>query len=137
MDRRDGGNGRQLLARSIGLVFCAAVPMIALFAIAGEPLLGFVFGPNFTTGAKVLPPLAIAMTLLATAFLCLQLLIAHHNYGFLPMLAASAILQPIVIALAAPDLERTALGITALNLLITMFLGFAALQPARCRSAKN
>lgn len=134
-DRRDGGSGRHLLFCSIGLVFCTAVPMICLFAIAGGPLLGFVFGPHFTAGADVLPVLAFAMTLLAIAYLCLQMMIAHHNYSFLPLLAASAILQPVVIVLAAPNLQHVVWGIAALYLAITMFLGVAALEPSRRRSA--
>jgi O-antigen/teichoic acid export membrane protein len=137
MDRRDGGNGRRLLVRSIGLLLCATVPMITLFTISGRPLLTFVFGPNFAAGADVLPPLAIAMTLLGTAYLCLQLLIAHHNFSFLPVLAAAAVLQPVVIALAAPDLQHIALALTALNLPITVFLGIAAMQPRGWSAAKN
>lgn len=136
-DRGLGGNGRWLLLRGIGLVSCAAVPMIVLFAMAGGPLLGLVFGSNFMAGAKALPPLAIAMTLLATSYLCLQLLIAHDNYRFLPFLAAAATLQPIVILLAAPDLQHISLGIAALNLAITTCLVLAVLQPQRRLSAGN
>jgi O-antigen/teichoic acid export membrane protein len=136
-DRRAGGNGRKLLVRSTGLVFSAAIPIISLFSVAAEPLLDFVFGPNFAEGAKVLPLLAVAMTLLATSYLCLQLLIAHHNYSSLPFLAAAAILQPVVIVLAAPDLQHIALGIIAINLATTMFLGAAALQsPGRLSARK-
>jgi hypothetical protein len=111
--------------------------MITLFTISGRPLLTFVFGPNFAAGADVLPSLAIAMTLLGTTYLCLQLLIAHHNFSFLPVLAAATVLQPVLITLAAPDLQHIALALTALNLPITVFLGIAAMQPRAWSAAKN
>ena len=69
------------------LIGVASVPMVLMYAVAGEPLLEIVFGEDLTGAAGALPWLALAMTLLACAYLSVQYLLAMGRSSFLGCLA--------------------------------------------------
>ena len=60
--------------------------MLLMYAVAAEPLLGAVFGEELTDAADALPWLALAMTLLACAYVCVQYLLALDEWRFLLVL---------------------------------------------------
>ena len=72
----EGIDPRPVLMRTLTLIALAALPMVALYAVAAEPLLRTVFGPDLTGAADALPWLGLAMALLACAYLSVQYLLA-------------------------------------------------------------
>ena len=50
-----GEDARPILARTLGLIAAIAVPMVLVYAVAAEPLLSLVFGPDLTGAAGALP----------------------------------------------------------------------------------
>ena len=62
---RLGEDARPILLRTLGLIAAAAVPMVLIYAVAGEPLLKTVFGEDLTAASDALPFLGLAMALLA------------------------------------------------------------------------
>ena len=103
-----------LLGQAIAVVLLVAVPVVVLYALAGEPLLSFVFGDELALGSDALPLLAGAMALLACGYLAVQLLLAHNRHGFLVVLGVAAVAEPVVVAVAAPDLVAVAGGLAVL-----------------------
>ena len=122
-----------LLGRAIAVVLAVALPALFVYAAAGEPLLGAVFGDDLALGAEALPVLAIAMTLLACAYLAVQMLLAHGRHRFLALLAVAAAIQPVALALAAPELTSIATAQVALAAAAAAALVAAALRSARAR----
>jgi O-antigen/teichoic acid export membrane protein len=47
-------DARPVLQRTLGLIAVLAVPMVLLYAVAGEPLLQIVFGDDLTEAATAL-----------------------------------------------------------------------------------
>ena len=66
---RGGEDARPILLRTLALIAAVAVPMVLIYAVAAEPLLGAVFGDDLTGAAGALPWLGLAMALLACAYL--------------------------------------------------------------------
>ncbi len=50
-----GVDARPVLVRTLGLIAVLGVPMVLLYAVAGEPLLRIVFGDDLTDAASALP----------------------------------------------------------------------------------
>jgi glycosyltransferase involved in cell wall biosynthesis/O-antigen/teichoic acid export membrane protein len=130
---RMGDDARPILARTLGLIVFAAAPMILIYAVAAEPLLRAVFGPDLTLASGALPWLALAMTLLACAYLSVQYLLALHRARFIWALGVAALIEPIMVASVAPELTTVALVLLALQATlasIVLVLGFRSRRPA-------
>jgi O-antigen/teichoic acid export membrane protein len=124
-----GEDARSVLLRTLGIVVAAAVPMIALYAVAGRKLLEVVFGPDLGVAHAALPLLGIAMSLLACVYLVVQFLLGMHRWRFLPLLAAASAVEPAILSTMGSDLNAIALSIAGLELVL-----FAALLTLALRS---
>jgi O-antigen/teichoic acid export membrane protein len=132
---RTGEDPRLVLARVLLVIAAAAAPMVAIFAVAGEPLLRAVFGDDLTLAAAALPWLGLAMALLAGSFLCVQYLLALHRAAFLAPLALAALLEPLAVQIAAPDLETVAYALLAVQSALAAALGLLAYRAVEARGA--
>jgi glycosyltransferase involved in cell wall biosynthesis/O-antigen/teichoic acid export membrane protein len=123
---KQGRDARPILVRTLALIAVIALPMLLLYAVAAEPLLGAVFGEDLTDAAPALPWLALAMTLLACAYMCVQYLLALDEWRFLPVLAAAALAEPVLLLGIGGQLTEIALGLLALQLvLLTAVVGIS------------
>jgi O-antigen/teichoic acid export membrane protein len=104
-----------VLASTLGLIALVAVPMILIYALGGDQLMKAAFGHKFQGGAAPLPWLGVALSMLACTYLAVQYHLALHRWRFIAVLAAAAIVQPIVVVALGPELVSIALGLTFVN----------------------
>lgn len=138
--RAGDGGSRALLGRALAVVAAPAAAMIALYAAAGERLLAAVFGQSLAGAADALPVLAVGTSLLACAYLAIQLLLAEGRHRFLVPLGLAAALQPAAVALAAPRMYDVALALALVALatataLVALALRTGAASPAAAAGA--
>ena len=112
----EGVDTRPVLVRTLTLIAIAALPMVAIYTIAAEPLLRTVFGPDLTGAADALPWLGLAMALLACAYLAVQYLLALRRSSFIWLLAVAAVLEIVLLALVGADVVDVALVLFGLQL---------------------
>lgn len=117
-----GGDARHLLARTTGLLAIVAAPVLALFYLIPGPVLELVFGDKATLAEAALPWLAAAMTFLALAYLAMQYLLALGRRYLLVLLAAAAVLVPVVVAVRDSSLETVAAGLLVLDFVLAASL---------------
>ena len=108
---KTGIDARPILLRTVGLVGAAAVPMVLIYAFAGEPLLAAVFGDELTQASDALPWLGLAMTLLACAYLSVQYLLAMGRASFIWVLALCLIVETALLIAIGADLRSVALAL--------------------------
>lgn len=130
-----GRDGRPLLWQALALVGAAAATAVALYALAGDPLLRIVFGAELALAADSLPVLTAAMGLLACAYVAIQLLLACGRRGFIAPLALAAAAQAPLVALAAPDLDAVAFALAGLGLTLAAVLVALAHRAAQPESS--
>jgi glycosyltransferase involved in cell wall biosynthesis/O-antigen/teichoic acid export membrane protein len=112
----EGIDPRPVLMRTLTLIALAALPMVALYAVAAEPLLRTVFGPDLTGAADALPWLGLAMALLACAYLSVQYLLALGRSSFIWVLAVAAALEIGLLAFVGANLTEVAIMLFGLQL---------------------
>ncbi|MDX6724185.1 MAG: hypothetical protein QOD73_2589, partial [Solirubrobacteraceae bacterium] len=95
-----GLDPRAVLLRALVILAAVAAPALLLFAAAPELLMRLAFGPDLTQASGALLLLGSAMTLLAVAYLTVQYMLALHQMHFLWVLAAIALAEPVILALA-------------------------------------
>jgi O-antigen/teichoic acid export membrane protein len=113
---KKGDDARPILARTLALIAACCVPMVLIYSLAAEPLLGAVFGDDLTEAAGALPWLGLAMGLLASSYLAVQYLLALGRSRFLLVLACAVILEVTLLASIGADLEGIALALFLLQL---------------------
>jgi O-antigen/teichoic acid export membrane protein len=113
---RSGEDPRPILLRTLGLIAAAAVPMVLIYAAAGEPLLRAVFGDDLTEASGALPWLGLAMALLACVYLCVQFLLAMGHRRFTAVLGVAAVAEVLVLLAVGADLTGIALALFAIQL---------------------
>jgi O-antigen/teichoic acid export membrane protein len=131
---RGGEDPRSILLATLGLIAAAAVPMVLIYAAAGEPLLGAVFGDDLTEASGALPWLGLAMALLACVYLSVQYLLAMGHRRFVAVLGVAAAAEVLVLLAVAPDLTGIALGLAGLQLACAacvLTLSFKTRAPVR------
>jgi O-antigen/teichoic acid export membrane protein len=101
-----GADARPVLLRALAVVAAVAVPALAVFALAPELVLRLGFGAEYTSGARALALLALAMSMLGFAYLAVQFLLAVGWSRFLLPLAAVAAAEPLL--LLAWDIDSIA-----------------------------
>ena len=111
-----GVDARRVLSRTIALIAALAVPMVLVYAVAGEPLLRIVFGDDLAEASGALPLLGLAMSLLACTYLAVQYLLGLHRARFIWALAVAAVAEVVLLASIGANLERVALALFALQL---------------------
>ncbi|HEU0018903.1 MAG TPA: glycosyltransferase [Thermoleophilaceae bacterium] len=112
----EGIDPRPVLMRTLTLIALAALPMVALYAVAAEPLLRTVFGPDLTGAADALPWLGLAMALLACAYLSVQYLLALGRSSFIWVLAVAAALEIGLLAFVGANVTEVAIVLFGLQL---------------------
>jgi hypothetical protein len=93
-----------------------------------------VFGPAYASGAGALPVLAIAMTLLACAYLSVQYLLALERANFLWALAVAAVAEPLLLQGLGSELTAVAVGLLVVQALlaaVVLSLGFRSAASPR------
>jgi glycosyltransferase involved in cell wall biosynthesis/O-antigen/teichoic acid export membrane protein len=135
---RMGVDARPVLVRTLALVGFVALPAALLYVVAARPVLIAVFGHAYAAGAGALPVLAIAMSLLACAYLSVQYLLALERANFLWALAVAAIAEPLVLQAIGSRLTAVAVGLLVVQALlatIVLSLGFRSAASARASGA--
>jgi O-antigen/teichoic acid export membrane protein len=113
-----GLDARPVLAQTLALVAVVAVPMVLVYAVAGEQVLSAAFGSDLTAAAGALPLLGVAMSLLACAYLAVQYLLALRRAGFVPLLGLAAVVELGVLMLVGSALVDVALVMVCLQLVL-------------------
>jgi O-antigen/teichoic acid export membrane protein len=135
---RSGEDARSILLRTLGLIGAAGVPMVVLYAVAGEPLLRVVFGDDLTEASGALPWLGLAMTLLACAYLGVQYLLAIGRRRFIAVLGVAAAAEVVLLIAVGADLTGIALVLFGLQLvcaLSVLTLSFGTHSPREATRA--
>jgi O-antigen/teichoic acid export membrane protein len=112
-----GLDARPILMRTLGLIAVAAVPMVLIYAVAGKPLLGAVFGDDLTGASGALPWLGLAMSLLACAYLSVQLLLAMGRATFIWVLGVAIVVEVVALIVIGADLTAVAIALFAVQVL--------------------
>jgi O-antigen/teichoic acid export membrane protein len=131
---RMGVDARPVLVRTLALVAAVSVPAALLYVVAARPVLVGVFGDAYAEGAGALPLLAIAMSLLACAYLSVQYLLALERANFLWALAVAAVAEPLVLQGIGSQLTAVAVGLLAVQAflaLVILSLGFRSAASPR------
>lgn len=109
-----GESATGVLARTLGIIAAIAVPMVLVYAVAGEPILRIAF--KLDGASDALPWLGLAMSLLALTYLAVQYQLALHRAAFIVALVLAAAAQPAaMIAIGSEELTAIALGLLGLN----------------------
>jgi O-antigen/teichoic acid export membrane protein len=135
---RMGVDARPVLVRTLALVGLVSAPAALLYVVAARPVLVAVFGKAYAGGAGALPVLAIAMSLLACAYLSVQYLLALERANFLWALAVAAVAEPLVLQAIGSRLTAVAVGLLAVQTflaLAVLSLGFRSAASPRASGA--
>jgi O-antigen/teichoic acid export membrane protein len=135
---RMGVDARPVLIRTLALVAFVAAPAALLYVVAARPVLIAVFGKAYASGAGALPVLALAMSLLACAYLSVQYLLALERANFLWALAVAAVAEPLVLQAIGSRLTAVAVGLLAVQAflaLAVLSLGFRSAASPRASGA--
>ena len=128
---RGGEDARPILLRTLALIAAVAVPMVLVYAVAAEPLLGAVFGDDLTEAAGALPWLGLAMALLASAYLSVQYLLAIGRISFIAVLGVAAAAEVLLLIAVGANLAQIALVLFGLQLVCaTSMLALSLRRPA-------
>jgi O-antigen/teichoic acid export membrane protein len=112
---KTGMDARPILLRTLGLIAAAGVPMVLIYAFAGKPLLGAVFGDDLTEASGALPWLGLAMTLLACAYLSVQYLLAMGRASFIWALGVALAVEVAALIVIGAELTAVAMVLFAVQ----------------------
>lgn len=119
---RAGRDARPVLWKTLALVGGVSLPMVLIYAVAGEWVLASVFGEKYTAAAGALPLLALAMSLLACAYLGVQYLLALGRSGFVLVLVLAILAELAMLIAVGSSLVAVASVLVALQLVLTPLL---------------
>jgi glycosyltransferase involved in cell wall biosynthesis/O-antigen/teichoic acid export membrane protein len=125
-----GEDARPVLMRTLALVALVAVPMVAVYAVAGHQLLAAVFGEDLTAASSALPLLGLAMSLLAWGYLSVQYLLALGRASFVLLLALAAVVEPPLLIAVGAQLTDVAAVIAGLQLVLAPAVFLVVLRNA-------
>jgi O-antigen/teichoic acid export membrane protein len=136
----EGEDTRPVLLRALGIVLVCAVPVMAIFALGGRPLLRAAFGSDRLLAVDALVPLGVAFMLLATTYLAIQYLLALRRTSFLLPLGAIALAEPVLLLTVAPKTPSgfagVVLAVQATAAAAGLALAFARRGAERERAAR-
>jgi glycosyltransferase involved in cell wall biosynthesis/O-antigen/teichoic acid export membrane protein len=110
-----GQDARPVMLRTLALVALVALPMIAIYAVVGHQVLAAVFGNDLTEASDALPLLAVAMSLLAWAYLSVQYLLALGQVSFMVLLALAPPVELALLTAVGAHLTAVATALVALQ----------------------
>jgi O-antigen/teichoic acid export membrane protein len=117
-----GRDARPVLWKTLGLIGSVSLPMVLVYAVAGEWVLASVFGEKYSSAASVLPLLALAMSLLACAYLGVQYLLALGRSGFVLVLVLAMLAELAMLLAVGSSLVAVASVLVVLQLVLTPLL---------------
>jgi O-antigen/teichoic acid export membrane protein len=129
----EGLDGRTVLERAVGVLVATAVPIVLLYALAGRFLLEAVFGADLASAAGALSLLGLAMTLLAVTYLTVQFQLALRRRAFLLLLAAAAVIEPVLLSVVGPEFVQIALALVGVQLALVLGLLGVSLRSATAK----
>jgi hypothetical protein len=114
----------------IALVCALALPLTGLYAVAGVPLLRWLFAVHVSAAATgaALPLVCLAMTLLAVSYLIVQYLLALGRRSFAAPLLLAAGGESVAVLLAGRSFQHVALALVGVQALLLAALLLTALQ---------
>ena len=115
---RAGMDARPVLARSMALIAMVAVPMVAVYTVAGREVLAGAFGEDLTAASDALPLLGVAMSLLAWAYLSVQYLLALGRVSFVFLLGLAPPVEIALLVAVGAQLTSVAFVLVALQLVL-------------------
>ena len=104
-----------MLVRTLALIAIVALPMVAVYALAGRQVLAAAFGEDLTGAADALPLLAVAMSLLAWAYLSVQYLLALGRVSFVWLLVLAPPVELALLVAVGAQLTDVASVLVALQ----------------------
>jgi O-antigen/teichoic acid export membrane protein len=125
---KTGEDARPILLRTLALIGAMAVPMVLIYAVAGEPLLRAVFGPDLTDASDALPFLGLAMSSLACSYLSVQYLLAMGKASFLLVLGAGVVAEVGLLLLLGDDLTAIAVALMCIQVVCAAIILTMALR---------
>jgi O-antigen/teichoic acid export membrane protein len=128
-----GLDPRPVLVRALQIAGLIAAPALLIFAVAPRLVLSVAFGEDYTNAADALVVLGAAMGFLAVNYLTVQYLIALGRSGYVWVLAAVALAEPLV--LLAGDYSLLTFALLVLALQVAATIGLVALGLLRGREA--
>jgi O-antigen/teichoic acid export membrane protein len=111
-----------ILLRTLGIIGVVAVPMVAVYAVAAEPLLSAVFGSDLTDASEALPWIGLAMALLSGVYLAVQHLLALGRSLFLIALAIAAALEPLLLSGVSSQLTEVGYVLAGLQFALAIVM---------------
>ncbi len=123
--RAEGLDTRPVLARALGIIVVCAIPVLLIFAFASEPLIRIAFGAKRASAHAALLPLGAAFTVLACTYLAIQYMLALKRTGFLIVVAAVAIVEPVLLLESSrkpTQFAMVVLGVQALGAIVAFAL---------------
>jgi glycosyltransferase involved in cell wall biosynthesis/O-antigen/teichoic acid export membrane protein len=135
---RMGVDARPVLVRTLALVGMVSLPAVLLYIVGAEPLLTAIFGPSYASAAGALPWLAVAMSLLACAYLSVQYLLALERANFLWALGIAAVAEPLLLQSIGSRITAVAIGLLVVQLVLAaaiLSLGFRSAASPRASGA--
>jgi glycosyltransferase involved in cell wall biosynthesis/O-antigen/teichoic acid export membrane protein len=134
---RTGEDARPVLTRTMVLIAAVALPMVAVYAVAGRQVLAGAFGEDLTAASDALPLLAFAMSLLAWAYLSVQYLLALGRVSFVFLLGLAAPLELALLVIVGAQLTSVAATLVGLQLVLAPTVFALVLRSAaRARSLR-
>ena len=130
-----GGDPRGVLARALGIIALVAAPMLAVYAVAPGMVLELGFAVDVPAAEGALVVLGLAMTLLAIASLAVQYMLAIERYAFMYVLAAVALLEPLLLSNAGTSLLGMAGVVLGFQVLAACLMLTISLRTARATPA--
>jgi glycosyltransferase involved in cell wall biosynthesis/O-antigen/teichoic acid export membrane protein len=135
---RLGQDARPVLFRTMALIGMVALPMITVYALAGRQVLAAVFGDDLTAASEALPLLALAMSLLAWAYLSVQYLLALGRVNFVFLIGLAPPLELALLITVGAELTAVAFVLVALQLVLAPAIFALVLRSAaRARSLRT
>jgi glycosyltransferase involved in cell wall biosynthesis/O-antigen/teichoic acid export membrane protein len=116
-----GRDPRPILQRALIVVATLSAPLLVVFCLLPGTVLRLAFGSELAGAASQLPALAVAMALLAVGCLAVQYMLALGRLAFVGVLAAVAVVEPLVLSMAQ-DLAAFATLVLALQSVVAVSL---------------
>jgi O-antigen/teichoic acid export membrane protein len=135
--RAEGLDTRPVLLAALGIIAVCAIPVLGIFAIAGEPLIRAAFGADKIYAHQALLPLGAAFAMLACTYLAIQYLLALKRTWFLVAVAAVAIAEPILLLQASREPASFATVVLAIQAVGALVVFTIALRRDRHPSADS
>ena len=127
-----GRDPRPVLGRALAMIGAIAAVALTFYAVIPGLVLEIAFGKEYRSAETVLLALGAAYALLAVTYLAAQFMLGLRKRAFAWILAAAAVLEPILLIAGADDLSSFAAVVLAVQAVTAVaLLAVAARQPGQ------